>query len=321
MAGSQQENTSSKSKAQTPSYVTLDRESHFTADPETLRQHSPTFRSKLSKTWHRFYPVIPLVYAGHIWFRRRLPRVLPRFTSLRLWELYASWGFYSALTTDTRHIQTQWVRDRDLATIQIGAYYIWLQNHRDLPIIQKIKYPEGVLSRSDVYPRWTDRGVVLAELVWWNNHMWSREQTWRGAAQLLTGHADVMVERGRKMDVDPHDWDRFITYIANAIEGPDGTKNYNLAFPVAQAFACVTPFAMLARHFLPLSRAVPWLNGLQRTLFYAAAYLLPMQQYQFYRYSADIQHKRQFAELLCDLFPGLDKNVDEVIRVSLPDHV
>ncbi|KAI0716147.1 hypothetical protein C8T65DRAFT_694434 [Cerioporus squamosus] len=311
---------SGKSK---PSYVVVDAaESRAGTETATLRQHSPKFTSKLSKTWHRFYPVLPLVYAGHVWLRRRMPRVLPRFTTLRLWELYASWGLYSALTTETRHMQTQWIRDRDLATIELGAYVFWRDNHPTLHDIQKLKFRKDTLQRLDFYPR-REEGV-LAELKWWNDHIWSSEQTWKGVALILDPHVGALEKLGWVMpqgETTREDWDRIITFLANAIHGKNGTTNPNLAFPVLQVFACLTPFAMLARHIWVRATPVLWFNGLQRMLFYAAAYLGSMQEYQFYRYSASIQQKEKFAQLLCHALPGLDKAVDELIRVSLPDHV
>ncbi|RDX45040.1 hypothetical protein OH76DRAFT_1408484 [Lentinus brumalis] len=311
------ENSSSKNPS--PRYVTVDAGSRN--DSETLQQHSPSFTSKLSKTWHRFYPVIPFVYVGHIWFRRRMPRVLPRFTTLKLWELYASWGLSSALTTETRHIQTQWIRDRDLATIQVGAFVIWQRNHRDLRVIQELKYPRGTPQRLDFYPQRKDG--VLAEFIWWYNHMWSSEQTWRGVAHMLSMHLDGMKQRGWDMHgaKDREDWNRIITFLANAIHGKNGGTNYNMAFPVAQALVCLTPIAMLARHIWARTMPVLWFNGLQRTLCYGAVYLRAVQEYQFYRYSADIEQKQKVAELLCRVLPGLDSEVDELIRVSLSEHV
>ncbi len=88
-----------------------------------------------------------------------MPRVLPHFTTLKLWELYASWGLFSALTTETRHIQTQWIRDRDLATIQVGAFVIWQRNHRDLRVIQELKYPRGTPQRLGIGPIFCSRSA------------------------------------------------------------------------------------------------------------------------------------------------------------------
>ncbi|KAI0757729.1 hypothetical protein C8Q80DRAFT_1135151 [Daedaleopsis nitida] len=267
------------------------------------------------KTWYRFYPILPLVYVGHAWLFRRAPRVFPRLTSLRLWELYASTGFYAALETERRRLASRWVDDRDFAIIELAAHLMWEKNHGDLADIQSMTFPSDMISRSDFYPRRTDG--VLAELVWWNNHMWSTDQTWKGVAVCLLNAIERLQQQGRwDGPVNGHDWDATCTFIANAIHSHDGGSNGSVRdiFPYMAALASVTPVAMLAR-WLQWRNPVLWLNCAQRALFYGVAYFWPMRTFHFHWYSNSIQDKRKIADILCEANSGVSKYTDVLISM------
>lgn len=65
-------------------------------------------------------PVAACVYAAHRYYRRRFPRrLLPPFTSLRLFELYVFITSAFIGVADNVERQLEIMRDRDLLTIEL----------------------------------------------------------------------------------------------------------------------------------------------------------------------------------------------------------
>ncbi|KAI0762304.1 hypothetical protein C8Q74DRAFT_141944 [Fomes fomentarius] len=181
------------------------------------------------QTWFRFYPVLPLLYVGHVWFRRRVFRgrtVLPwpPATSLKLWELYTSAGFCALLETERRRLQTHWVDDRNLGIIQLGAFFLWRDNHHRLAGIKAAQFDKSVPGYLAWYPR--HRDGILAELSWWNNHMWSSEQTCKIVLVVLFNTtAAQTADREVWNYLKGKDWDKTATFFANSIHSSNGMRN------------------------------------------------------------------------------------------------
>ena len=88
-----------------------------------------------------------------MWFRRRIPRVMPPLTSLRLWELYSFAGYYALLETEKRRMHAHWLEDRDLAIIQVGAHHLW-RDRRNTVVAEALtaEYDKSFPSRAGPTP-------------------------------------------------------------------------------------------------------------------------------------------------------------------------
>lgn len=199
-------------------------------------------------------------------FRGRTVLPWPPATSLKLWELYTSAGLYALLETERRRIQTHWVDNRDLGIIQLGAFFLWRDNHHRLAEVKATQFDKSVPGYLGMVCIWLGQHVrleadyavlcielmiawyprrrdgILAEFSWWNNHMWSSEQTWKGVLVILFNTtATQIADRDIWKYLKGKDWDKIATFFANSIHSPDGMRNEvsTITTQVSQVSRCL----------------------------------------------------------------------------------
>lgn len=141
-------------------------------------------------------------------------------------------------------------RQRDLGIIQLGAFFLWRDNHHRLAEIKAAQFEKSVPGYLGMvcigfgqhvrletdyaslcielmiawYPR--RRDGILAQFSWWNDHMWSSEQTWKGVLVVLFNTtATQIADRDIGKYLQGKDWDKTATFFANSIHSPDGMRN------------------------------------------------------------------------------------------------
>ncbi|KAI0762298.1 hypothetical protein C8Q74DRAFT_1220312 [Fomes fomentarius] len=265
-------------------------------------------------------PVAACAYATHRYYRRRFPRrLLPPFTSLRLFELYVFITSAFIAAADSAERQVEIMRDGDLLTIdfigrQVGRVAIPL---RDGSLKARTSSTTLDTLKRIREHRYYDSGI-FGKLAWWQNHIWSREETWYTTAWVLSCDALDAQKESRPFPQNWDDWDACITYTANCTDRRASSYPYLtdivLSYLLLEAVGYSVPAAMFARW---TGRALLYrpVNFLQRILIGAYFYCDFMRQNQRLAYIQQFPNKERNATFLRACF-GIDKEDAEVAMAT-----
>ncbi|KAM5542305.1 hypothetical protein V8D89_004178 [Ganoderma adspersum] len=156
-------------------------------------------------------PVVGLAYLLHLRYRRQSPRIFPRITPLRPFELYVTAGLTASLIVEQQHFYANLKLDRDLLVLEFFAAHckdLWLTHHAKY---EKQKRMQTMNRAIYFYPR---TGGLSEKARWFHDHWWASHVAWNFTTMVLRP-----LDCG---DVSEHDLDVCVTYIANGLE-QDGT--------------------------------------------------------------------------------------------------
>ena len=83
--------------------------------------------------WPTYWPmpIAGLAYLLHLRYRRKVPRIIPRITPLRPFELYATAGLTASVIVEQQHFYANLKLDRDLLVLEFFSAHckdLWLKH-------------------------------------------------------------------------------------------------------------------------------------------------------------------------------------------------